>query len=68
MPSLDMKRDHYAKTVLASDLALRWTKPDVLLMDYSAEDGEGNSARMTIALHFDANNRASVSRASGLRQ
>ncbi len=65
MPSLDMKRAHYAKTVLASYSALRWTKPDVLLLDYSAEDDEGNFAQMRVALHYDANNHASVSRVTG---
>ena len=68
MPSLDMKRDHYAKTVLASYSALRWTKPDVLLLKYSAEDDEGNSAQMQLSWHFDANNRASVSQVGGKRR
>ncbi len=68
MPSLDLKRDHYAKTVLASYSALRWTKPDVLLLDYSAEDDEGNSAQMRVALHYDADNHASVSRVTGTQR
>lgn len=68
MPSLDMKRDHYAKTVLASYSALRWTNPDVLLLKYSAEDEEGNSAQMQLAWHFDANNHASVSQVDGKRR
>ena len=62
IPSLDMKRDHFAKTVWAPYSAVRWTGPDVLLMDIAAEDDEGNSAKMRVALHFGSDNRASVKR------
>jgi hypothetical protein len=68
MPPLELKQDHFAKTVLASYSALRWTKPDVLLLNYSAEDDEGNSARVQLACHFDANNRARVSQVGGKRR
>lgn len=62
MPSLDMKRDHFAKTVWAPYSAVRWTGPDVLLMDIAAEDDAGNSANMRVALHFGSDNRATVKR------
>ena len=62
MPSPDMKRDHFAKTVWAPYSAVRWTRPDMLLMDLAAEDDEGNSAKMRVALHFGTDNRATVKR------
>lgn len=68
MPSLDMNRDHYAKTVLASYSAVRWAKLDVLLLDNMAEDDEGNSARMRVALHVDADNHVTVTRVDGKKR
>ena len=62
MPSLDMKRDHFAKTVWAPYSGVRWTRPDVLLMDIAAEDDEGNSAKMRVALHFEEDKRVTVKR------
>jgi hypothetical protein len=65
LPELEFKRDHYAKTVLASFSAVRWTKPDVLLLDNAVEDDEGHTAKMRVALRFGADNRVTVTRMDG---
>ena len=64
----NLKGDHIAKTVLSSYSAVRWTKPDVLLIDDSCENDEGDSARMRVAVHFDASNRMTVTRVGGKRR
>ncbi len=65
MPALDLKRGHDTKTVLASRSAVRWTKPDVLLMDLASEDDEGNSATLRVALHFGGDGGVKVMRVGG---
>lgn len=71
MPSFgysNLKGDHIAKTVLASYSAVRWTKPDVLLIDNACENDEGDSARIRVAVHFDKSNRMTVTKIGGKRQ
>ena len=64
----NLKGDHLAKTEQSSQSAVRWTKPDVLLVDDSCENDEGDSARMRVAVHFDASNRMTVTRVGGKRR
>jgi len=71
MPSFGYKNlngGHVAKTVVASYSAVRWIKPDVLLIDNASENDEGDSARMRFAVHFDENNRMTVTKVDGKRR
>ncbi|MDR3404322.1 MAG: hypothetical protein P4L99_17620 [Chthoniobacter sp.] len=55
---------HHAdsKTVLASFSAVRWLKPNVLLLENKVEDDNGKSARVLFALTFDDQNRVTIKR------
>jgi hypothetical protein len=52
-----------AKTVLAERVPLRWTKPNVLLLENNVEDDQGGAATSRMLLTFDENNRIKVTRA-----
>jgi hypothetical protein len=49
-----------SKTILAAVTALRWFKPNVLLLQNKMEDDEGKSASIVFAITFDAENHMTV--------
>lgn len=51
-----------AKIVGVSETALRWSKPNVLVIETYEEDDEGNSIRTRRAYTFDAKNYITVTR------
>ena len=67
MPELIYARikgtSEHAKTILAARVPIRWTKPNVLLLENDVEDDEGGSATSRMYLTFDAKNRVTVTRA-----
>jgi hypothetical protein len=52
-----------AKTVLAAQVPIRWTKPNVLLLESNVETDIGGGATSRMLLTFDENNRVKVMRA-----
>jgi hypothetical protein len=52
-----------AKTVLAARVPIRWTKPNVLLLENNEENDEGGEATSRMLLTFDESNRVKVTRA-----
>jgi hypothetical protein len=52
-----------AKTVLAARVPIRWTKPNVLLLENNVEDDQGGEATSRMLLTFDQGNRVKVTRA-----
>jgi hypothetical protein len=66
MPELihaNMKSPPGAKTVLAARVPIRWTKPNVLILENNVEDTDGNSGTSRMLLTFDAKNHVTVTRA-----
>ncbi len=52
-----------SKTVLAAFSAIRWLKPNVLLLENKVEDDAGKSARVLFELTLDAQNHVTMKRA-----
>ncbi len=66
MPELilaNMKSSPGAKTVLAARVPIRWTKPNVLILENNVENTDGNSGTSRMLLTFDAKNHITVTRA-----
>jgi len=52
-----------AKTVLAARVPIRWTKPNVLLLENNVENDQGGEATSRMLLTFDQSNGVKVTRA-----
>lgn len=63
VPDFDWKGRHPdSKTILASWSAVRWSRPEVLLVDNEVEDDAGQSAKVHYAFTFDSQNHLTVKR------
>ncbi len=62
LPAMEVRGSPDAKTVLAARTAVRWIKPNVLLLDHEVEDDNGAGGKMRVAISFDATNKATAAR------